>query len=232
MQSSPPLAILLAEDNFLNRKIVSLQLKDLPVTLVEAVNGLQALEKAGERRFDLIFMDLRMPLMDGLEATRRIREQERASGLEPAPIYALTAHDSAEDRQASRAAGCTGFLSKPVTRQMIEDILAGRPPRLAAPDQAPALDPDLADLAPAFLKLTRSETQAMRSALEQGDHETLARLGHGLKGAAASYGLAQLSGLGAAIEAGAQANPPSPDLARTIGLIQAQLRALAASCGE
>jgi CheY-like chemotaxis protein len=232
MQSLSPVTILLAEDNLLNRKIVFLQLKDLPVTIIEAVNGRQALEKATTERCDLILMDLRMPLMDGLEATRRIREHERANRLGPVPIYALTAHDSAADKQASREAGCTGFLSKPVTRQVIQDILTGRLLSLPAPARDAPLDSDLADLVPAFLKLTRAETQAMELALERGDFETLARLGHGLKGAAASYGLAELSRIGAAIETGASTNPPSPELPRTIEMIQMHLRAIAALYGE
>jgi len=232
MQPFPPVRILLAEDNLLNRKIVFLQLKDLPVTIIEAVNGRQALEKASGERFDLILMDLQMPLMDGLEATRGIREHERANGLGPTPIYALTAHDSVADRQASLEAGCTGFLPKPVTRQAIKNILACRLLSRVVPTRDSALDPDLADLAPAFLKLTLEEIQAMKLALERGDHETLARLGHGLKGAAASFGLTELSRIGEAVETGARANPPDPELSRTIEQIQAHLRAFAALWGE
>jgi len=232
MPPRSPALILLAEDNLLNRKIVFLQLKDLPVAVTEAVNGRQAVEEAARERFDLILMDLQMPIMDGLEATRRIRDHEREGARAPAPIYALTAHDSHADRQACLAAGCTGFLSKPISRRAIQDLLAGQIPPIPFPGLPPSLNPDLADLAPVFLKLTRAETRDMKLALERGDFATLARLGHGLKGAAASYGLTELSKIGAAVETGALAMPPAPELAGWIEAIQPHLRALAALCGE
>ena len=85
-------------------------------TLYEAGNGAEALERFVTARPDLILMDISMPLMDGFEAVRRIRAEERNRGLPRCPILALTANIYGEDRAACLAAGFDGFLSKPLTR--------------------------------------------------------------------------------------------------------------------
>ena len=117
-----PMDILLAEDNAINRMIIQVGLEKLQhrVTVVE--NGLEAYEAASGRRFDLVLMDMQMPVMDGAEATRRIRALTKP--LSDVPIVALTADAITEHREAYVAAGLDGFLTKPVDWNALEMILA------------------------------------------------------------------------------------------------------------
>ncbi len=109
--------VLLADDNKVNRMLAGKYMKDLPITLRFAHDGQQAVQAAAEFAPDLIFMDMSMPVVDGLEATRRIRA---AAGPQPV-IVALTANAFDSDRDACRDAGMEGFLAKPVRRA---DLLA------------------------------------------------------------------------------------------------------------
>ena len=117
-----PMAILLAEDNSINRMIVKigLQQRGHHVTTVE--NGLQACEAAAQQRFDLILMDIQMPLMDGIEATRRIRLLPHP--FSKAPIAALTADALPEHRAAYMEAGLTDFLTKPIDWSEVSAVLS------------------------------------------------------------------------------------------------------------
>jgi two-component system sensor histidine kinase/response regulator len=109
------LRILLAEDNVVNRAVATNMLEKRGHSLVHAVNGQEAVEAAAREPFDLIFMDLQMPKVDGLEATRLIRQAEEASGRHT-PIAALTAHAMAGDRERCLAAGMDEYLSKPLKK--------------------------------------------------------------------------------------------------------------------
>lgn len=104
--------VLVAEDNKINRLLIRKFLCDLPVMLMFAHDGRQALEMFRHQRPDLVFMDMSMPIMGGIEATRHIR----ASGLPQPAIVALTANAFASDKAACLEAGMDGFLSKPVRR--------------------------------------------------------------------------------------------------------------------
>jgi two-component system, sensor histidine kinase len=106
--------ILVAEDNPINRKVVTKLLAKQGHSVVLAVNGLEASELAARERFDLVLMDVQMPVMDGLAATEAIRAREAQSGAH-LPIIALTAHALAGDRDRCLAAGMDGYVSKPVT---------------------------------------------------------------------------------------------------------------------
>jgi len=122
------LRILLAEDNVVNRAVAAAILQHSGHSLVHAVNGREAVEAAAREAFDLIFMDVRMPEMDGLEATRRIREAEQATGRHT-PIAAMTAHAMARDRERCLAAGMDDYISKPLKKAdllaLVERISAG-----------------------------------------------------------------------------------------------------------
>jgi CheY-like chemotaxis protein len=109
------LRILLAEDNVVNRAVATNMLEKRGHSLVHAVNGQEAVEAAAREPFDLIFMDLQMPKVDGLEATRLIRQAEEATGRHT-PIAALTAHAMAGDRERCLAAGMDEYLSKPLKK--------------------------------------------------------------------------------------------------------------------
>lgn len=108
------LRILLADDHEVNRKVVALILESLDVDLVEVENGADAVEAARTAPFDLILMDVQMPVLDGLSATRDIRAQEAAVGATRTPVIALTANAMAEDIRRSRDAGADLHLAKPV----------------------------------------------------------------------------------------------------------------------
>lgn len=110
-----PLRILLVEDNVVNQKLASLILKKEGHSVTLAKNGLEALDKHKSDEFDIILMDVQMPEMDGLEATRKIRETERESGRR-VPIIALTAHAFKSDQEACRKAGMDAYVSKPISK--------------------------------------------------------------------------------------------------------------------
>lgn len=104
--------VLLVNDEPLNREIGIYLLGELGNLAVDlAVDGKEAVEMAKNHRYDLILMDLQMPVMDGIEATRRIREVE---GLEATPILALTANSQEDVWEPCRQAGMSGYLSKPI----------------------------------------------------------------------------------------------------------------------
>jgi PAS domain S-box-containing protein len=108
-----PLLILLAEDNAVNRKVATKLLQKRGHTVVEAVNGREALKVLEQRTFDLVLMDVEMPEMNGLDATIAIRERERA-GHTHVPIIAMTAHAMRGDREKCLAAGMDAYLPKPI----------------------------------------------------------------------------------------------------------------------
>lgn len=114
-----PLRILLAEDLEDNRAIVQLFLKDTPYTIAEAENGLIALQKFQAGTYDLVFMDMQMPVMGGLEATVAIRAWEREHHRPPTPIIALTASAFKEEVKKSTAAGCIAHLTKPIKKKTL-----------------------------------------------------------------------------------------------------------------
>ena len=106
--------MLLAEDHPTNRKVVALILEAVGVELTVVENGQAAVEATLANDFDVILMDMQMPVMDGLTAIRLIRERERALGSRRTPILALTANAMPEHARASAEAGADGHLSKPI----------------------------------------------------------------------------------------------------------------------
>jgi len=120
-RAAAPAKVLIAEDNNVNFELMEAFLKPTGYLIERAANGREAVEKF--ETVDLILMDVEMPEMDGLEATRIIRERERARGRPPMPVIALTAHAVQQFRDRCMAAGCTGYLSKPVRmRPLLETI--------------------------------------------------------------------------------------------------------------
>ena len=113
VRSTTALRILLAEDNAINRALAAGILVKRGHSLLGAANGREAVDAAGREAFDLIFMDVQMPEMDGFEATRCIRQSEQVSGRRT-PIVAMTAHAMAGDRERCLAAGMDDYISKPL----------------------------------------------------------------------------------------------------------------------
>ncbi len=117
-----PLKMLLVEDNPVNQKLATLLLEKRGHSVVVAKNGLEAVERHKSGDFDLILMDVQMPEMDGLEATRVIRESEHATGKR-IPIIAMTAHAFKKDQRACLEAGMDAYVSKPISKSLLFETI-------------------------------------------------------------------------------------------------------------
>jgi two-component system, sensor histidine kinase len=115
--------VLLVEDNVVNRLIAVEMLRSLGIDVVEAEHGAKALELMDRQHFDLVLMDIQMPVLDGYAATQRVRAREAELRLPRVPIVALTANAFDEDAQQSMAAGMDGHLAKPYTRDQLREVL-------------------------------------------------------------------------------------------------------------
>ncbi|MES9874344.1 MAG: ATP-binding protein [Candidatus Sedimenticola sp. 6PFRAG7] len=132
--------VLIAEDNPINAKVIGTLLDELGCELVWAKDGEWALEKAVQERFDIVFVDLRMPKLDGLGFTRRYRQEER--GGKHLPIIAVTANSSSSLKQKCLEAGMDDFLAKPVDKNVLGAVLV----RYLERDAAETGDPEHAHL--------------------------------------------------------------------------------------
>ncbi|MFA5088574.1 MAG: response regulator, partial [Candidatus Omnitrophota bacterium] len=131
-QSSRQISILIAEDNLVNQKI-AVKLLEKKGWIVRAVdNGQKVLDMIDKEKFDVILMDAQMPVMDGFEATKMIRENEKKTGRR-IPIIALTARAMVEDKKRCLEVGMDGYVAKPIDRlslyESIENVLKQREDR-------------------------------------------------------------------------------------------------------
>ncbi len=115
--------VLVAEDNEINQKLIKRTLEDLGLSITIVPNGLQALEKRRVSNFDMIFMDIAMPVMDGIEATHRILEYEEKNRLSHIPIVAITANALKGDRERFMKEGLDEYITKPIKKDNIISIL-------------------------------------------------------------------------------------------------------------
>ncbi|SME95363.1 PAS domain-containing hybrid sensor histidine kinase/response regulator [Desulfovibrio gilichinskyi] len=115
--------ILIVEDSESNRMLLDLYLEPSGHEVVLVENGLQGLTAFKNDNFDLVFMDIQMPVMDGIAATKAIREYEKENSLATTPIVALTANAFEEDREHCFNAGCTGFLAKPIKKKKLLSVI-------------------------------------------------------------------------------------------------------------
>ena len=116
--------ILVAEDNLVNQKVITRLLGKRGHHVTVVGNGLDAVDAIRKRSFDLVFMDVQMPELDGLEATRRIRSMQSAARQSPVRIVALTAHAMKSDRDQCLEAGMDDYLSKPIVPEELDAALA------------------------------------------------------------------------------------------------------------
>ncbi|MGC2695454.1 MAG: two-component regulator propeller domain-containing protein [Candidatus Angelobacter sp.] len=121
-ESSGQFRILLAEDNLVNQRFAVRLLEDLGHQVIVAQNGRQALDTLRAGSFDLVFMDVQMPEMDGLEATREIRKLETEK-WKRLPVIAMTAHAMKGDRESCIEAGMDGYISKPINRRQLQQVI-------------------------------------------------------------------------------------------------------------
>jgi len=206
VQAAGAIRILVAEDSSDNRLLLQAYLKDSPHLLAFAEDGKIAVAHFAASDFDLVLMDIQMPVMDGLTATRAIRSIERARGSAPIPIVALTANAGPQDVERSRQAGCNSHLSKPISKHtllgLLEEYGSAR-----KPDPQPILietPPGLEEIVPGYLAARRGELPGMAALLDASDFKSLAVLGHNLKGSGTSYGFPDLTRIGIAVECSAK----------------------------
>jgi len=229
------LRILLAEDNLLNQQIARELLEEFGVVVEVANNGREAIELLQRAVFDCVLMDVRMPEIDGIEATQHIRNDPRFRDL---PIVAMTANARTEDREECLAAGMTDFISKPVEPAQFFRILLKSlrlPPVSSTPVDPPEKPETVASaqggvvmsgeidmqvvaalgrhnpekirrFLDLFIQSTASGVQQILVAEDAGDMAALAQVGHRLKASAASMGAARLAALMQQLEAAARQN--------------------------
>jgi two-component system, sensor histidine kinase and response regulator len=198
-----PLRILLAEDNLVNQRLTALLLEKRGHHVTVASNGNHAIAALERAEFDVVLMDVQMPELNGLEATKTIRRKEMMGSGRHVPIIAMTAHAMKGDRDACLAAGMDGYLSKPIRAsdlfKAVEDLLAGRDQTpVVRPAPGPAgtpfdeaavlarLDGDqqlLAELIETFLTECPALMAEVRKAMALADAPRVAQAAHTLKGA-------------------------------------------------
>ncbi|MEZ6099664.1 MAG: response regulator [Pirellulaceae bacterium] len=205
--------VLLVEDSEVNQKLAIGLLRKWHMHALVANNGVEAVEAFPSRRWDLVLMDVQMPVMDGLEATRRIRELERAAGTRT-PIVAMTAHAMKEDRDRCLAAGMDAYVSKPIRSQTLYETLL---PLLCPADSgafreepnSPEMTTDsdesvidwnvahqvvgndeslLCDVAKAFLTECDEISAEIGKALQESDFSRLSAFSHRMCGALRPFG--------------------------------------------
>lgn len=202
--------ILLAEDNIINQEVALGILEYLGYRAEVVANGHEVLAAVNSRNYDLILMDIQMPGMDGLAATRAIREREKGQPHHTF-IIAMTAHAMKGDREKCLAAGMDGYLAKPIEPEQLEAELNRW---LSRAQRVQTAHFDLDDLLQrmggdlnlvkrvmaVFLESVPRQLELLREALERGDAEQLRQSGHALKGAAANTGALRLRDLAFELE--------------------------------
>jgi two-component system sensor histidine kinase/response regulator len=195
-QSGSGMRVLLAEDNPVNQRLALRLLEKMGhrVTLVD--NGMAALDQATHDNFDLILMDVQMPGLDGLSATRHIRQWEQANGGGHVPIIAMTARAMQGDRERCLEAGMDEYLSKPIDSERLRQAISQYDPGQVEPVLAwrPALqrldgDADLLlELASIFIEDGPGLLGTLQTAIDQGDDAASQRAVHSLKGVLVNFG--------------------------------------------
>jgi CheY-like chemotaxis protein len=118
MAEKRTLRLLVAEDNKINRMVVKKMIEKMGHQVETVQNGEEALAKMEEDAFDIVLMDVSMPVLDGIEATRKIRQKEKQEGRHT-PIIALTAHAMDDDRERFLSAGMDDYLTKPIDKDIL-----------------------------------------------------------------------------------------------------------------
>jgi signal transduction histidine kinase len=203
--------ILVVEDNPENVVLLEAYLDNLGLALDFAVNGVEGAAKRQEGNYDLVLMDVQMPVMDGYTATRKIRAWEKASGARRVPIVALTAHALSSAAAESLEAGCDAHLTKPLERSDLLDAIGKFAKHPAAPVEP--ISELILRRRPAFLAHRWLDLETMRAALGAQEFAVIQKIAHNCKGIGRGYGFPQISELGASIERAAKASDAGQILA-------------------
>jgi signal transduction histidine kinase/CheY-like chemotaxis protein/HPt (histidine-containing phosphotransfer) domain-containing protein len=196
----PPARVLLAEDGSINRKLIGLILSRAGLAVTTAENGQHAVELTEAQAFDVILMDMQMPIMDGYTAAAVLRHRGLA-----VPIIALTAHAMKGDEEKCRRAGCSGYLAKPVNPdrllRAVADALGERSRHASspAPEAEPILsalpndDVDFQAIIEEYAAALGEQIEDMQRTWAARDHRELARQAHRVKGSAGTAGFHQFT---------------------------------------
>jgi signal transduction histidine kinase/CheY-like chemotaxis protein len=195
-----PLRVLLVEDNEVNQEFVTESLRRVGHTVVVAGNGTEALDILGREEFDVIFMDVQMPDIDGFEVTRRFRE-----GGGTTPVVALTAHSGREDRDRCLAAGMNEVLTKPVYGKQLAAAIRTLARRETILDVVGGNRKLLARVSDAFARQTPQILRTIHEALVGRDAEALGQSTHKLKGSLANFPGERSAAIAREVDAAAQA---------------------------
>ena len=196
--------VLVTEDNQDNQRLVSILLKRMGVEYEIANNGKEAVAKAENNKFDVILMDVQMPIMDGLTATRLLRQQGYTG-----PIIALTANAMQQEKQDCFDAGCNDVCTKPIDHAAFGKVLSkylGKAEESQTPGGPPIIsslladEPDLADLIHEFARRLPDMIRNIETAYAEEQMEQLRREVHTLKGTGGNFGFAELFELAKRIE--------------------------------
>jgi two-component system sensor histidine kinase/response regulator len=205
--------ILLVEDGATNRKLISLVLRRAGAEVATAENGEIGVNRARAQKFDVILMDMQMPVMDGYQATAALRRDRLQI-----PIIALTANSMKGDAEQCLAAGCSAFLSKPIDSDQLlngvatalSDAAQSRREAVASRQvdcslvplmsSLPMDDPDFVEIVREFVERLRPQLEEMRRLTTGGDLNAVAILAHWLKGAGGTAGFRELVSAGAQLE--------------------------------
>lgn len=210
--SFPELKILAVDDMKDNLAVIRVYLQNYPIEVATAENGEEALGLLARHNFDLILMDVRMPVMDGITATKEIRARESRGALRPQTILAITAHAFQEQKNKFLKAGFDGVLSKPFfKRELIQTIYKFTIEGRAVPQPAQSgnkalgfclerdkpedIPESLRDLLPDLLRTITEDLSTMKLALQQSDFENLYAKAHALRGVAGMFGFQKLASL-------------------------------------
>lgn len=184
--------VLVVEDNAVNRRLADIMLKQFGLTVELAINGKEALTMFLRSKYDMIFMDIHMPILDGVSATKEIIRIEKTSGMVHTPIIALTANVIQKDRDAYLAAGMDGFLAKPIERNKLETTLS----MFLDSDRARVIFQNLSEafeitdvatirrIVEEFIIVASRQIVDMREALRNNDLKKLSSIATSMKGAA------------------------------------------------
>ncbi len=220
-ESRRAVRVLLVEDNAVNRKVATRLLERSGFEVHVAEDGRAGLERFREGEWDVVLMDMQMPVMDGLTATRGMRAHEAEHGLARTPIIAVTAHTLDDDREAARSAGMDAFVTKPIQADTLVRTIrtcVGDAPADAAPDASPPvlrevidwdealarMDGDevvLGELLRLFLQDSGHMMERLEEARTSGDAKRIERAAHGLKGASATISARGVAPLAREVEA-------------------------------